>query len=88
MVKTEWKDILKEFYEESIRDDLSFIRFIGEENNVLQRIREFHQNSLEEESIQIVLLCREVLFENAKFSKKLREGVEDDQRKIRELRQV
>jgi hypothetical protein len=83
MVNPEFKPILKEFYEESIKDDLEYIRFIGEESKVLQRIRESYQDNW-----KIVELCREILFENAKFARKLREGIEDDQRTIKELERL
>jgi hypothetical protein len=72
--------ILKEYYEWSIKNYLEDIRFKGEENKVFQRIRENHANNW-----KIVELCRELLFDNAKFSKYLMERIEDDRRAIKEL---
>ena len=81
MVDPEFKPILKELYEESIQDGLEYISFVGEENKVFQRIREKNQ-----EDWQIVELCREILFENARSATRLRENIENERRKIKELK--
>ena len=73
-------DFIKEMHEESIKDELEYIRFIGEENKVLQRIRESHQGEW-----QIVELCREIMFDNAKEVNSILGEIENDRSKIKEL---
>jgi hypothetical protein len=71
---------IKEMYEVSIKDELEYIRFIGEENKTLQNIRESHQSEW-----KIVEMCREIMFNNAKEVNSLLGEIEDDRRKIKEL---
>ncbi len=72
--------ILKEYYEWSIKNYLEDMRFKGEENKVFQRIRENYAGNW-----KIIELCRELMFDNAKFSQSLREKIEDDRKAIKEL---
>jgi len=71
---------LKEYYEWSIQDDLDLIKFIHSEGKVFQGIRERNQNSW-----KIVELCREILFDNAKWVQALMEKIEDGRNEIKKL---
>jgi hypothetical protein len=71
---------LKEYYEWSIKNYLEDIRFKSEENKIFQRIRENHGGNW-----KIVELCRELMFDNVKFSQYLMKGIENDRRAIKEL---
>ncbi len=80
MVDPEDQYSVKEYYEASVFERLDFIRYLHTENKVFQRIREtFHGNW------KIVELCREALFNNAKLSNRLKQGIEDDRKSIEEL---
>jgi hypothetical protein len=73
-------NILKEYYEASIEDGLDYIKFLNSENKVFQELRENHQDNWE-----VVELCRETLFDNAKLIKFLTGRIEDDGEKIKKL---
>jgi flagellar biosynthesis chaperone FliJ len=72
--------VLKELLEYSVEEDLNYMRFISLENKTIQRIREEHQKELE-----TVELCREILFDNAKLMNFLKERIENDRRRIKEI---
>jgi hypothetical protein len=76
-------NILKEYYEASIEERLEYIKFIGAENKTFQELRENHQDDWE-----IVELCREILFKNAKLINFLQEGIGNDRKEIRKLSRV
>ncbi len=71
---------LRELHEEWIREDLDSIRSLNSENKVFQELRERHQGNWE-----IVELCREALFDNAKRISFLRIRIEDERAAIKEL---
>jgi hypothetical protein len=71
---------LKEYFEASILERLDHIKFIGSENKVFQSLREHNQGTW-----QIVELCRELIWENAKLSEHLLEGIENDREAIKKL---
>jgi len=71
---------LKEYYESGIEDSLDYMKFIGEENKIFQRIRENFSHNW-----KIVELCRESLFDNVKRIQSLREGIENDREAIKKL---
>ncbi len=75
-----WNAQVKLLYEESIKNEFDYIREIGEENKVIQRIRENHINDE-----NIVMLCREILFYNARNINEILSEIEDDKRKSKEL---
>lgn len=72
--------VLRELYEDWIREDLDYIRFLNSENKVFQETREKHS-----EDSEIVELCREALFDNAKLIKFLGERVEDARAEIKAI---
>jgi hypothetical protein len=71
---------LKNLYEWFIDVDLDYIRFLGSENKVFQRLRENYQHNWE-----IVELCREALFDNAKEIAFLRGRIEDERANLKKL---
>ncbi len=74
------KTYFKELYEEFIEDNLKYIRFIGEENKILQGVRENHYGEW-----KIVEACKEIMFDNVKEINALTEEIGDERRKIKEL---
>lgn len=74
---------LKDLYEEWVREDLDYIKFLNSENKIFQRTREKHQDNWE-----IVELCREALFDNAKLIKFLMGRIEDVRTRVKELGQI
>ena len=74
---------MEEYYESGIKDSLDDLKFIGEENKVFQGIREKHQDNW-----KIVELCRELLFENAWLSDRIRKGIENDRKKLKEFNRL
>lgn len=71
---------LKDLYEDFIEEDKDSIKSINVENKVLQRIRETFQGNWE-----IVELCREILFYNAKQVNFFKERIDETRAKIKEL---
>ena len=71
---------LKELYEEWIEDDEEYIRFINSENKVFQEIREAYHKEPD-----IVVLCMEFLYENAKLIKFLKRRIEDGREQVKKL---
>lgn len=69
--------LLRELYQDWIREDLDYIKFLNSENKVFQELRENHSGNWE-----ITMLCREALFDNAKLIKFLKERIEDDRAEI------
>lgn len=74
---------LRELYEDWIREDLDYIKFLNSVNKTFQELRENHQGNWE-----VVELCREALFDNAKLINLLKERIEDARGKIKELGSV
>jgi hypothetical protein len=72
--------LLRELYEDWIREDLDYIKFLNSGNKVFQELRERHQ-----ENWEIVELCREALFDNAKQIAFLSRRIEDERTKIKKL---
>ena len=75
-----WEFHLKEFYEESIQDNLDYIKFIHSENKILQEIRESHPKEW-----KIIELCREIIFENKKKLSLILKEMDYDRSKIKEF---
>ena len=73
-------NFLKEYYEWSIQDDLDFIKFLHSNVKVFQVIREKNQSNW-----KIVELCREILFDNAKWVQRLMERIEYARETIKKL---
>lgn len=71
---------LKGYYEFSIEERLSFIRSLATENGVFLGIRENHHSDWKIEQV-----CREILFDNSKLLKRLKESVDDDRAEIKKL---
>ncbi len=72
--------LVKEIYEESIRERLHAIRKITSENKIYQALRERNP-----ENAEIRLVCQEILYENVRMIDYLARGIEDDRAKIKEL---
>lgn len=71
---------LRQLFEEWIEEDLEYIRFLHTENKVFQGLREKHQGEWE-----VVELCREALFDNAKLIENLKKRTEDVRAEIKKL---
>ncbi len=72
--------LVKEIYEESIRERLHAIRKITSENKIYQVLRERNPGSA-----GIRLVCQEILYENVQMINYLSRGIEYDRAKIKEL---
>ncbi len=75
--------ILKDYYQSGIADSMDYMRFVGEENKVFQGLREDWQHNQ-----NIVDLCREALFENAKLIKNIRHRIENDREAIKAIGRI
>ncbi len=64
-----------------IEEDLEYIRFIHSENKALQEIREKYQDDP-----MMVIVCREILFENARHIELLTERIEDAKQTVKAIR--
>ena len=72
--------VLRELYESWVWQDLDYIKFLNSENKTFQELRENHSDEW-----QIVELCREALFDNAKLIKFLKARIEDVGAEIKKL---
>ncbi len=79
MVDT-FKDLLIEYYQLSIYENIDWIKFINSEKKVLQRIRENNHDKG-----KIVELCREIMFDNVKFIEGCHKEINYDRNEIKKL---
>ncbi len=64
-----------------IEEELEHIRFIHSENKTLQEIREKYQDDP-----MLVIMCREILFENARQIEFITERIEDAKQTVKAIR--
>lgn len=72
--------VLRDLYESWIWQDFDYIKYLNSENKIFQEIREKHSDNWE-----VVELCRESLFENAKLIKLLMQEIEGAREKIKAI---
>ncbi len=63
-----------------IEEDLEYIKFLGMENKAFQEIREANPGDPD-----LVILCRQMLFENARQIESLTERIDDVRSKIKAI---
>ena len=78
-----WHNFLLEYYRESVRDRLDYIRVVNVESGFYQELREKHHDNWE-----TVELCREILWENVRLIDRLQEGIGNDRTEIKKLSRV
>jgi len=73
-------NLAKDFYQERIEDDLSFMRYLQTDAGKMQEIREANP-----EDWEIQELTRAIIFEEVQTIEKLKEGIEHDREDLKRL---